>query len=235
MTTDEQTRKAYDELDRLNLEVAQHKKLDAERKLREKAEAEARRVQRHTPTALQATSLEFRWNALMSWLWLKQHVSEEDLMNCYREEQKLFAADEAKQRAVNAKAQALADAEKEKHRLELLKLEYPFRRIEQPKGWAKEDWFKLNETTGRLEGKCSCGHQFSCVLQPGQDSWWTLTHAHRWTGATGESRGEGMKIGNSVGCWLDKAAAAYALLRPSEPLRLSDSAPQEFLHERPIP
>jgi len=231
--TDDEAEKAYDALDRLNLEVAQHKKLDVERKLKEKAETEARQVQRYTPTALQATSLEFRWNALMSWLWMKQHVSEEDLMNCYREEQKLFAADEAKQRAADAKTQNLVDAENERRRLQELKLEYKYRQIIQPKGWPRESWFKLNETTGRLEGKCDCGHQFSCVLQPGQDSWWTLTHAHKWTSATGEPRGEGVKIGNSVGCWLDKPAAAYSLLHPDEPLRLSDRCPEEFRIQRP--
>jgi len=194
---------------------------------------EARRVQRYTPTALQATSLEFRWDVLMSWLW-KQGVSEADLMTCYNEERRLFDVEEAERHAVNAKAQALVDLENEKRRLQALKLEYPFRRIEQPKGWAKEDWFKLDEKDGTLRGKCNCGHQFSCVLQPGQDSWWTLTHAHRWTSATGESRGEGVKVGNSVGCWLDKPAAAYSLLHPGEPLRLSDRPPEAFRIQRPL-
>jgi len=234
MTTDEQTQKAYDKLDRLNREVAQQKKLDTERELKEKAETEARQVQRYTPTALQATSLEFRWNALMSWLWMKQHVSEEDLMNCYREEQKLLAADEAKQRAADAKARVLVDAENEKRRLQALKLEYPFRRIEQPKGWAKEDWFKLDEKDGTLRGKCDCGHEFLCYLVPSEDTWWTLTHPHKWLSARGEDKGQGMKIGNSVGCWLDKAAAAYSLLHPDEPLRLSDRCPEEFRQRRPM-
>jgi len=183
--------------------------------------------------ALNATSIEFRWKVHMAYH-KEQGVSLADQVAAYDRQQRRLTQTERKRQVEAAKGQTLVDAENEKRRLEELKLEYPFRRIEQPKGWAKEDWFKLNETTGRLEGKCGCGHQFSCVLQPGQDSWWTLTHAHRWTSATGEPRGEGVKIGNSVGCWLDKAAAAYSLLHPHEPLRLSDRPSEDFRQQRPI-
>ena len=128
MTVDVES-KIDDEIAEINRTREQQKKLGMEKKLKEKAESEARQVQRNPPTALQATSMEFRWNVLMSWLW-KQGVSEEALMKCYTDEQRLFDAEEAKQRAIDQKAQALADVEKEEERLKLLKLEYPFRRIE---------------------------------------------------------------------------------------------------------
>jgi len=140
----------------------------------------------------------------------------------------------AAQRLADNKNRAVLSAEQEAHRLEIVKREMPYRRIEQPKGWAKKDWFTIDEKTGTLNGQCDCGHQFHCIIQPDKDVWWELTHRHRWLNAKGEETAAGTKIGGSVGSWLDRLAMAYAFVHPNEPPRLSDHPPEEFRLARPM-
>jgi hypothetical protein len=185
------------------------------------------------PEIFHATSERHKWEIFLAFT-RKAGFRIGDLEKLLADEKAAESKRLATQRTADEKAKALLSVEQEAHRLEILKREYPFRRIEQPRGWAKEDSFKINEKTGALEAQCDCKHKFVCYLVPGEDTYWDLTHSHKWFSKGGEARGVGTKIGGSVGCWLDRIAMSYAFANPDAPLRLSDRCPEEFRQRRPM-
>jgi len=252
MTADDDE-KAYDALDRLNRETSLRKRLDQERKVKEKAEeSSAVRALQPIPNVWESLSVDYRQSRLESgqrkmFRLIDQAVkplptlTPEFCEEAYAEEKRAWNQVEAAQRALDNEAKREADRQHRAANKQLWTKVRPYCRV-MPRDW--ENKFEILLDPGIIrakgDGKCRCGYDYAVDLincidviwaSDGKFGWFKMDH--RCFAIPGEEHVGRMKIGGSFGVYIDVAAMASASLNP-ENIQWSIGPPPEANAARPL-
>jgi len=194
------------------------------------------------PDAFASLSISYKLDLVFAWL-ATQGVTVAKLEELLQQQKAERSRLETRERIAAEKARTESDRlNREAHKVTFDK-HHQFLRIEQPRGWDHQYWFKINPEAATLEGHDDCGFKWSIDIVGSVDEllsstrygyWWPLSHPHKYFDSHGRETGGGMKIGNSVGLWLDKNAMASFAANPKGPIKWSDRPPEQFIRERPL-